>query len=61
IAICRYENAAVRLTPTLVDRVLELYFARTVAVGMPTGTVTTGGLDDHSPATAANTSILAAR
>jgi len=40
VAICRYENAAVRLTPELVDRVLELYFAKTVAVGMPSGGAT---------------------
>ena len=41
-AICRYENAALRLTPTLVGRVLELYFAKTVAVGAPTGSTVSG-------------------
>ena len=30
IAIARYENAAFRLTPALVDRVLDLYFAKTI-------------------------------
>jgi hypothetical protein len=77
VAICRYENAAVRLTPALVDRVLELYFAKTVAVGTPTGSSATGAAPQDGPSslefeaarlaadqaseTASSTSILAAR
>ena len=77
IAIARYENAAVRLTPQLVDRVLDLYFAKTVgwtgtvAGATPTATdrpgPSTGSadpmdeLDGYTADTAPNTSILEAR
>lgn len=37
-AIMRYENLPPIVTPELVDRVLELYFAKSVQVGAPTGT-----------------------
>ena len=35
VAICKYENAAFQLTPEMVDRVLALYFTRTVSVNQP--------------------------
>lgn len=62
VAICRYENLAVRLTPDLVDRVLALYFAKTIPVGeaapaAPSATQAPAQLSD----TASSTSILAAR
>ena len=36
-AIIRYENLSPVVTPELIDRVLELYFAKQVKVGEPTG------------------------
>ncbi|MFN8051624.1 MAG: hypothetical protein U0Q22_09325 [Acidimicrobiales bacterium] len=64
IAISRYENAAMRLTPTLVDRVLDLYFAKTVGVGAPVGDGRPSpmeGLTDYAAETAPSTSSFAAR
>ena len=65
------------VTPALVDRVLELYFAKTVAVGTPRGSSATGAAPQDGPSslefeaaqlsadqaseTASSTSILAAR
>lgn len=54
LAISRYENAAPRLTPQLVDRVLDLYFAKTTEfTGNVAGTTS-------APATAAGPAPAAA-
>jgi len=53
LAICKYENSAFQLTPSLVDRVLELYFTRTVSMNAPGPVPTTapGTLPTAAPGT----------
>ena len=53
LAICRYENTAPKLSPALVDRVLDLYFARTDArsakpADLPGGHAAPGALPSAS-------------